>query len=130
LHALLGIANQRSLELHPKVGASWEGFAIEEVLKAVRPDEAYYWATHQGAEIDLLLFKHGRRIGVECKRMDAPGFTPSMRIALDDLKLDRLVVVYPGERRYPLADRVEVIPLLELVGPGQDPARIFKKRRG
>ena len=82
LHTLLGIANRRDLELHPKVGASWEGYAVEEVLKALRPDEAYYWATHQGAEIDLLLFKQGRRIGVECKRSDAPTLTPSMRIAL------------------------------------------------
>lgn len=129
LHALLGITDQRSLELHPKVGASWEGFAVEEVLKALRPDEAYYWATHQGAEIDLVLFKHGRRIGVECKRMDAPTLTPSMRIALNDLKLDRLVVVYPGERRYLLADRVEVIPLVELVSAKGDAASMFKRRR-
>ena len=129
LHALLGVANQRNLELHPKVGASWEGFAVEEVLKALRPDEAYYWATHQGAEIDLVLFKHGRRIGVECKRMDAPTLTPSMRIALNDLKLDRLVVVYPGERRYALADGVEVIPLIELVGAEGNTASMFKKRR-
>lgn len=129
LHALLGIANQRDLELHPKVGASWEGYAVEETLKALRPDEAYYWATHQGTEIDLVLFKHGRRIGVECKRMDAPTLTPSMRIALNDLKLDRLVVVYPGTRRYALADRVEVIPLVELVDAGRDAASLFKKRR-
>ena len=67
LHALLGITNRRDLENHPKVGASWEGYAVEEVLKALRPDEAYFWATHQGAELDLLLFKHGRRLGVECK---------------------------------------------------------------
>ena len=107
LHALLGVASRRDLELHPKVGASWEGFAVEEVLKALRPDEAYFWATHQGAEVDLLLFKHGRRIGVECKRMDAPTMTPSMRIALDELKLDRLIVVYSGARRYALADRVD-----------------------
>ena len=115
LHALLGITNQRELELHPKVGASWEGFAVEEVLKALRPDEAYLLGHAQGAEIDLVLFKNGRRLGVECKRMDAPTLTTSMRIALNDLKLDRLVVVYPGERRYALADRVEVIPLVELV---------------
>src|SRR5206468_758406 len=114
LHTLLAIADRRALELHPKVGASWEGFAIEEVLKAVRPDEAYFWATHQGAELDLLLFKHGRRVGVECKRTDAPKLTPSMRTAMDDLKLDRLIVVYPGERRYALADRIEVVPLAEL----------------
>ena len=116
LHALLGIANQRDLELHPKVGASWEGYAVEEVLKALRPDEAYFWATHQGAELDLLLFKHGRRIGIECKRADAPTLTPSMHIALADLKLDELRVVYPGKKRYTLAKKVEVIPLVELVG--------------
>ena len=118
LHVLLGIANQCDLEYHPKVGASWEGYAVEEVLKALRPDEAYYWATHQGAEIDLVLFKNGRRIGVECKRMDAPTLTPSMRIALADLKLDELRVVYPGAKRYPLAKKVEVVPLAELVGAG------------
>jgi predicted AAA+ superfamily ATPase len=114
LHSLLAVADRRALELHPKVGASWEGFAVEEVLKVVRPDEAYFWATHQGAELDLLLFKRGRRIGVECKRADAPTLTPSMRVALHDLKLDRLVVVYPGERRYALAKRVEAVPLKEL----------------
>ena len=115
LHALLGITNQRDLEHHPKVGASWEGYAVEEVLKALRPDDAYYWATHNGAEIDLVLFKNGRRIGVECKRADAPTLTPSMRIALADLKLDELRVVYPGTKRYKLAKKVEVVPLAELV---------------
>ena len=115
LHALLGIANQRDLENHPKVGASWEGYAVEEVLKSVRPAEAYYWATHNGAELDLLLFKDGRRIGVECKRADAPVLTPSMRIALADLKLDRLCVLYPGDITYSLAKKVEVIPLAKFV---------------
>ena len=115
LHALLGITNQHDLEHHPKVGASWEGYAVEEVLKAIRPDEAYYWATHNGAEIDLVLFKNGRRIGVECKRADAPALTPSMRIALADLRLDSLHVVYPGEKTYALAKNVEVIPLAKLV---------------
>ena len=128
LHALLGVANQRNLELHPKVGASWEGFAVEEVLKVLRPDEAYYWATHQGAEIDLVLFKNGHRIGVECKRMDAPTLTPSMRIALSDLMLDRLIVVHPGDRRYALTDDVEVIPLIELVGAEGNTASVFRKR--
>ncbi len=120
LHALLGVTNQRELEHHPKVGASWEGYAVEEVLKALRPDEAYYWATHNGAEIDLVLFKNGRRIGVECKRADAPVLTPSMRIALTDLKLDALYVVYPGAKRYGLAQKVEVVPLAELVGAGEE----------
>lgn len=115
LHALLGITTRRDLELHPKLGASWEGYAVEEILKALRPDEAYFWATHSGAEIDLVLFKRGRRIGVECKRMDAPVMTPSMRIALADLRLDELIVAYPGERRYSLGRKVEVVPLADLV---------------
>ncbi|MBI2363967.1 MAG: ATP-binding protein [Deltaproteobacteria bacterium] len=115
LHALLGIGGARDLEHHPKVGASWEGYAVEEVLKALRPDEAYYWATHSGAEIDLVIFKNARRIGIECKRMDAPVLTPSMRIALADLKLDELYVVYPGEKRYPLTRKVEVVPLSQMV---------------
>jgi hypothetical protein len=127
LHALLGIGNQQELERHPKVGASWEGFAVEEVLKALQPDEAYFWGTHQGAELDLLLFIRGRRVGVECKRVDAPTLTPSMRVALGDLKLDRLIVVYPGQRRYALGERVEVLPLLELVGAGKPASAIFGK---
>ena len=119
LHALLGVTSRRHLEEHPKVGASWEGYAVEEVLKAVRPDEAYFWATHAGAELDLLLFKNGRRIGVECKRMDAPRLTTSMRVALTDLKLHRLFVLYPGERRYRLAPRIEVVPLAEYLDAGK-----------
>ena len=125
LHALLGITNRRDLEYHPKVGASWEGYAVEEVLKALCPDEAYFWATHNGAEIDLVLFKGGRRIGVECKRQDAPKFTPSMRHALEDLKLDELVVVYPGRRRYPVADRVSAVPLAEFVGAASSRGRFL-----
>jgi len=115
LHALLGIGSLRDLEHHPKVGASWEGYAVEEILKALRPDDAYYWATHNGAELDLLLFQRGRRIGIECKRTAAPTLTPSMRIALADLKLDSLHVVYPGTQRYPLADKVFAVPLAQMV---------------
>jgi len=115
LHTLLGVTSQHDLEHHPKVGASWEGYAVEEVLKALQPDEAYYWATYNGAEIDLILFKEGRRVGVECKRADAPALTPSMRIALADLKLDQLSVVYPGEKKYSLARNVEVVPLAKFV---------------
>jgi predicted AAA+ superfamily ATPase len=115
LHTLLSITNQHDIENHPKVGASWEGYAVEEVLKALQPDEAYFWATHSGAEIDLMLLKRGRRIGVECKRADAPVLTPSMRIAMTDLKLDELHVVYPGQRRYTLADKVDVVSLAEFV---------------
>ena len=82
-----------------------------EVLKALRPDEACFWATHQGAELDLLLFVGGRRYGVEVKMQDAPVITPSMRIAFRDLGLQRLAVVYPGERRYSLDKNIDVVPL-------------------
>jgi predicted AAA+ superfamily ATPase len=116
LHTLLGITNQRDLEYHPKVGASWEGYAVEEIIKALQPDESYYWATYNRAELDLLLFKKGRRIGVECKRTDAPTLTPSMRIALADLKLDHLYVAYPGTKAYKLAGNVDVMPLAKLAG--------------
>jgi predicted AAA+ superfamily ATPase len=119
LHELLGIASPAALALHPKVGASWEGLVIEQILRIAQPDEAYFWATHAGAELDLLLFKDGRRVGVEVKRMDAPRLTLSMMTALQDLALDLLYVVYPGERRYRLADRVEVVPLSALLSAGR-----------
>jgi hypothetical protein len=115
LHALLGIRTLPQLLAHPLSGASWEGFALEQVLRIARPDQAYFWATHQGAELDLLLFKDERRIGVEFKRSDAPKLTPSMRIAMDDLKLDALYVVYPGLHRYALAPKVEAVPLTALL---------------
>lgn len=118
LHQLLGIRTDQELLLHPRSGASWEGYVIEEVIKAVAPDEVYFWATHAGAELDLLLIKNGRRLGVECKRMDAPRLTSSMRIALDDLALDHLTVIYPGDRPYPLADRVSVVPLTAIATTG------------
>jgi hypothetical protein len=111
LHALLGIREASELIRHPRSGASWEGFALEQVLRLAQPNEAYFWATHQGAELDLLMFKHGKRVGVELKRADAPSLTPSMRIAMSDLKLDALYVVYPGSRRYGLADHIEAVPL-------------------
>ena len=115
LHELLGIANPQALHLHPKSGASWEGFALDQVLRIARPDQAYFWATHAGAELDLLMFKDGRRVGVEFKRADAPSLTLSMRIAMQDLALDALYVVYPGARRYTLAQRVEAVPLSALL---------------
>lgn len=117
LHHLLGVRSDKELLSHPKCGSSWEGYAIEETLKAVRPDQAYFWATHQGAELDLLLFTDGRRIGLEVKRADAPATTASMRIALADLRLDHLLVVYPGTRRYELADRITVLPVTALAEP-------------
>ncbi len=114
LHRLLGIRTEKDLLSHPKCGASWEGFAVEETLRLIEPDEVYFWATHKGAELDLLLFKNGRRIGVEMKRQDAPRLTSSMRSALADLKLDWLTILYPGSREFDLADRVRVVPLAAL----------------
>ena len=114
LHQLLGIHTQRDLLSHPKCGASWEGFAIEQTIKLIEPDDAYFWATHTGAELDLLLFKDGRRIGVEVKRQDGPRLTPSIRNALEDLRLDHLVILYPGTRDFRLADKVRVVPLIAL----------------
>jgi uncharacterized protein len=118
LHHLLGVESQQALESHPKVGASWEGFAIEQVLTHEPHDEAYSWATHGGAEIDLILRRGDRLYGVECKRADAPGLTPSMRTALHDLRLERIVVLYPGEKRYPLAEKVEAVPIAALSTTG------------
>lgn len=115
LHSLLGIRTETNLQSHPKCGASWEGYVIEESIRAARPDEAYFWATHNGAEIDLLLFKNGRKIGVECKRMDAPRMTPSIRHALDDLQLERVLIAHPGTRRYRLSEQVEAVPFVELL---------------
>jgi uncharacterized protein len=117
LHYLLGIRSYLDLQNHPKSGASWEGYAIEEVLKAVEPDQVYYWATHNGAELDLLLFKDGRRIGVECKRVDAPRMTPSMRTAIEDLELDRIFVIHPGTQAFPISGQITALPIAELGKP-------------
>lgn len=114
LHQLLGIDSAKSLASHPKLGASWEGFVVEQVLALESHDEAAYWATHQGAKMDLLLRRGYRLFGVECKRADAPRLTPSIRIALEDLGLERVAVVYPGDTRYAIADRVEAVPLKAL----------------
>jgi predicted AAA+ superfamily ATPase len=111
LHALMDVRSARDLATNPRAGASWEGFALEQVLRVARPQQAFFWATHQGAELDLLMLQGAQRIGVEFKRADAPGVTPSMRIAMEDLKLDALYVVYPGEHRYALGPRMEAVPL-------------------
>jgi predicted AAA+ superfamily ATPase len=125
LHALLGLGTEREILSHPKAGASWEGYAIEETVRVVRPESAWFWATHTGAELDLMLIKGGRRYGVEAKYQDAPRLTPSMRIALADLKLHHLVVLYPGDVRYKLDRRVTVVPLAELA----DDSRVVTPRR-
>jgi uncharacterized protein len=118
LHQILGIRLEKDLLTSAKCGASWEGYVIEEVIQAFNPDESYFWATHNGAEIDLLMVKEGRVYGVECKRMDAPKMTPSMQIAMTDLNLKRMAVIYPGAKRFPLADGIEVVPLQDLAQGG------------
>lgn len=114
LHALLGLTTFRALESHPKLGASWEGFVIEQVLGRTGDREAYFWATPSGAELDLLVFVRGRRIGFEVKYSDAPRLTRSMAIAREDLKLDRLLVIYPGPTSYPLRDGIDVVSIGDL----------------
>jgi hypothetical protein len=114
-HTLQGIGSAADLHTHPKLGASWEGFALGEVLQSVQPEQAYFYAVHSGAELDLFMLTGGRRIGVEFKREDAPRLTHSMQVALADLKLDRLSVIYPGTRRYRLHEKVEVLPLRDVM---------------
>lgn len=114
LHSLLGIADLPALQAHPKVGASWEGFAMEQILSWTGERNAFFWATHRGAELDLLVQAQGKHWGFEFKYQDAPTLTKSMHIALADLKLERLWVVYPGEKGYPLHEKVECIGLQDL----------------
>ena len=111
LHQLLGITTEKALLTHPRMGASWEGFVIEQVLSTEAHDEAFFWATHQGAEIDLVLRRGDTLYGIECKFADAPRVTPSIRNALTDIGLARVAILYPGTRRFPLSDRVEAVPL-------------------
>ncbi len=112
LHFFLGIEDLESLLAHPRLGASWEGFALEQILAQVGDRDAYFWATQRGAELDLLLVRRGRRFGFEFKVSDAPKLTASMRIALADLKLDQLWVLHPGEAEtYALHERIEACSL-------------------
>lgn len=115
MHALLGIGTYRELEGHPKIGGSWEGFVIEQILARVPHLDAYYWRTQAGAELDLLIFSKGKRVGIEIKRADAPTMTRSMHSAVRDLRLSRLWVVYPGSARYSLGQGVEVLPLADCI---------------
>ncbi|MFZ5564292.1 MAG: ATP-binding protein [Thermodesulfobacteriota bacterium] len=114
LHQLLGIDSMKRLLTHPKVGASWEGFVIEQILQTEPHDEAFFWATHQGAEIDLVLRRGDELFGIECKRTDAPRMTLSIRNAIADLGLKRVLILYPGEQRFLLSDQVEAVPVHDL----------------
>ena len=114
LHALLGLPSQNVISAHPKLGASWEGFVIEQIVAWAGERNAYFWATQRGAELDLLVLAHGRRFGFEIKRNERPSVTRSMRIALADLNLEQLFVIYPGPNRFPMDDRIECLGLSHL----------------
>ena len=120
LHSLLRLNTESALLGHPGSGASWEGFAMHEVVRTLSVDweDCYYWATHRGAEIDLLVFDGGRRTGVEFKRTSAPRMTRSMHSALTDLKLDRIFVIHPGGDRFRLHERVEAVGLARACDEG------------
>ncbi len=115
VHSLLGISGRDQLLGHPKLGASWEGFVIEQILNRLGGSKAYFWASHQGAELDLLVFRRGRRLGFEVKFSDAPRLTKSMRIARDDLRLDSLWIVHPGDSSWPMAEGIEVVAFADLL---------------
>ncbi|MEW5983116.1 MAG: ATP-binding protein [Acidobacteriota bacterium] len=115
LHALLQVDSLHALLGHPKLGASWEGFALEQILVLLDTEDAYYWATHAGAELDLFARIGGKRYGFEFKYTDAPRTTRSMHIAISDLRLDHLWVVHPGTKSWPADERITMCPLGEMV---------------
>jgi len=117
LHGLLNLPIQTDVEGHPKVGASWEGFVIEQVVTHLRaePEECYFWATHAGAELDLLVVRGGERRGFEIKRTTAPAVTPSMRSALNDLSLTSLDVIHAGDRTFDLDARIRAVSIARLL---------------
>ena len=123
LHALLGVVNAEGLQSHPKLGASWEGFCIEQILSVCGDRSAYFWGTHGGAELDLLLTHMGKRLGFEFKYSEQPATTKSMRVAQQDLSLDHLYVVHPGEHEFPLDDGITATPLMNLLDTLQPRAR-------
>ena len=114
LHNLLGVQDFHALIGHPQVGASWEGFALEQILRIVQPTEAYFWSTYSGAELDLFFIAYGRRYGVECKFTEAPQPTKSMRAAMESLGLDKLLIVYPGDKVWRAEERITVCPIHEV----------------
>jgi predicted AAA+ superfamily ATPase len=117
LHTLLGLRTFKDLEGHPKVGASWEGFVLEQVIRhlAARVDECFFWATHGGAELDLLVVRGQRRMGFEIKRTTSPQVTSSMRYALSDLHLRSLDVIHAGERTFPMDKKIRAVAFMRLL---------------
>jgi predicted AAA+ superfamily ATPase len=126
LHHLLGIETPHQLHAHPKVGSSWEGFALEQVLRLTRSQQAFFWATQGGAELDLLLLRDGRRFGFEFKYSERPQVSRSMRVAIDDLRLDALTVVCPGDVRATLAPGIEVVGIESLAATLRGEARSLR----
>jgi len=114
-HSLLQVSTLADLRGHPKIGASWEGFALEHIIHTFRTRDAYFWATHAGAELDLMVTIAGKRYGFECKYTDAPGRKRSMHIAIEDLGLEHLWVIYPGDQKYALDRKITAIPLEEIL---------------
>jgi predicted AAA+ superfamily ATPase len=110
-HTLLGLNNYESVMTSPKIGASWEGFALEQVIRYydAEPEECYFWSSHSIAEIDLLILKNGKRIGFEFKYTDSPKITSSMKISLEDLKLDQIKVIFPGNISFKMSDKIEAV---------------------
>ncbi|MFI5169319.1 MAG: ATP-binding protein [Vicinamibacterales bacterium] len=117
LHALLGLRTRREIQGHPKVGASWEGFALNSVISRLRaqPEECFFWATHSGAELDLLVIRGNRRLGFEFKRSTTPTATRSMHVAMEDLRLQKLWVVHAGDRAFDLTKQMRALPLSRLL---------------
>jgi len=117
LHTLLGIASQSDLDRHPTIGASWEGFLLEQVLRLMQTprDACYFWRTHAGAELDLLIQRRGANIGFEFKRTVSPSVTSSMRSAMKDLSLQKLYVVHAGKETYPLAKNIQAVAASSLL---------------
>ncbi len=112
LHTLLGLRDRLQVQSHPKLGLSWEGFALEQLIRmASAENDAFFYKTYAGAELDLLLARGGRRYGFEFKYEDAPRTTKSMHVVFADLALEKLWVVHPGERSYPLRAGIEAVPL-------------------
>ncbi len=118
LHALLSLETSRGISAHPKFGASWEGFALEQVLAIAGIRDAYFWAVHGGVELDLLLLKDGKRLGFEFKCADAPQMTKSIRTAMEDLKLEKVFVIYPGKKSYEIDRRTRVLSILDIESVG------------